>query len=465
MKIKYLLIPLLLMSILLFGCANNNEKITNQQEINDAISLKLYNSISLKDSQIENYLNYLKSSFNLEIDSQKLESLSSINEIDGILKIDITSLKAVLSEKEQNLLPLNDFINNSAFLNSLPTSLINVLADSDGKIWGLLSSHRFETLSRVYNEEIMSELGEDVPQNLIELMYLAERVKENYDIPFIKIDQENCLEAFYDIFAAYNVSLYNSKYTIGWNEADEEFSDLALSSDMTECLSFIKDMDEKNLIEVSKYPINDFSIIFTYSKNNTNGLVEKYSTNMFNNSIIRLEKDLAFVYVLPINTVEPETTLNNFIASFYENDKINKSGRFGIEGEAYKYIDKDFVILLEGAKIGYPMVSDYWINNKYILLKTEDEIDNYKDWIQNGYKEIEEDFYNNSYKIVPLEHTINEFERIGMINPEYSELYNVFSMLFYEFIEKDLTVNEFLILYQKIQQSMGIDDYLEFKNK
>jgi len=465
MKIKYLLIALLLVFALLFGCESNKEESESNTKINDVISIKLYNAISLKDSMVENYLNYLKSSFNLEINSQKLETLSNIKEVDGILKISIMTFEEVLNEKEENFLPLNDYIKNSTFLSLLPASLINITADSDGQIWGILASHRFETLSRVYNEEIMVELGENVPNNLIEFMSLNERVKENYDIPFMKIDQENCLEAFYDIFAAFDVPLYNGKYTIGWDEKSEKFIDLALSAEMAECLKFIKELNKNNQIEVSKYPINDFSNVFTYSKNNSNGLFEKYTTNMFDNSFIRLEKDLAFIFVLPINTNEPKITLDNFITSFYENDKINKSGRLGIEGEDYKYIDENFVILLEGTKIRYPIISDYWINNKYILLKSEDEIADYEDWVNIGYKEIKEDFYNNSYKIVPLEHTINKFERMGVEDPKYSELHKTFSKVFYRFIENDFTVNEFLSEYQKIQQSMGIDEYFEAKNR
>lgn len=171
-----------------------------------------------------------------------------------------------------------------------------------------------------------------------------------------------------------------------------------------------------------------------------------------------------FIYVLPVGTENPEVVLDNFISSFYANEQVNKSGRYGKEGEHYTYIDENFVLIGDKQSSVYPLLSDYWISNSYLTIKSLNDKDNYLNWNENNRDKYIEAFYNNVYHIVPVTKSL-AFDRLGIMNPGNAIIHNVFSELLYKFIIENQSVEEFFVNYNNEMKKLGIDAYLEKLNE
>lgn len=463
---KLLMIIVLLLLVVIGGCSSEKES-KKTSDLSDEITI--YNAFTRPDDRTEEYLEYLKSDMGVNLNSTIWRWNTSPKELDGVLKIGLETYRNAYEDRHNVFLPLNDFLSSNYVASEIPEAIMNAVTDEDGNVWALLSSHRFNTRSRVYNEDMMEQLGQDTPQTAEEFKELLMFAKETYDCDIIRVTEDCCCEMFYDIFAYFKSGVINNSYTIGWNKASQSFIDHAITDEMYKSLQFIKDLNEADLIEVSFFGkqniINvayEAGNLFTTSLLNGNGLVDKYSSNCFVGSKINIEieQEQIYLYTIPIGTADVEKKMGDFVNTFFENEKVNKAGSLGIEGKHYTYINPEFISIDISKGIYFPKLADYWLTNFYIYLPDDENPEDYDYWMNKHWPKIQEDYHEGVYWVVPISNSIDRAE--GTENDR--NIHNTFNRILFKFLEDDRSVDEFFEEYENEMARMGLSDYLESLN-
>lgn len=464
--------PAIFLVLLIFVlCASSckTEKMGQTASEEQHTYITVYNGITGTN---EEYFDYLDANYNIILNTPNIDFLQASINSPGVVKITVEKFKAIFESRHVILLSLNDFILENDLLRMLPNSVKYALADSDGVVWGLPYSHRFNTLSRVYNTSIMEQLNLSSPTNTDELFEVLLAVKNSYNKPVIRISKPDCVAFFYDVFAAFKCPIFDDKYTIGWSIKDDAFVDFAISDEMYKSLKYIKMLNDFGFINKDPTSLENLgdayekNELFTLVKHDSEGISDLYTTNTLGDSIIYLElgaENSPYVYILPNGIEKPEETLLDFISNFYSNEKINKSGRYGIEGKAYEYVDENFIIMSSNVSWEMPMISDYWFSNWYLPIKSVDEINEKANWLENNKALYVEGFYKGTYRFIPIEKTL-ALERLGLFDINDAKIYNKFSELFYKFLYENQSVEEFVLEYKKEIGKLGIEDYLDELN-
>jgi len=449
------------------GCSNQEKPAKTNKRTNEIV---IYNGLDNPENQRAlDFVEFLKAEKGITLVNEEWKlSTTPVIELNGLLKIHASQYKFFYDNRHDYFLPLNEILSSNVFSGNIPQGIQNAVSDEDGNIWGLLPSHRFETRSRIYSEEAMELIGKEIPNTAEEFHELLLLAKGVFEGDIIKISKDSCASSFYDIFAYFGCDLISGIYTIGWDLNTGKFVDQTFTEEMYKSLQFIKKIDDEGLITVGmgqeNLIYNGFRAgnLFTMTLMDYTGLTEEYSSNAFDGSEILLEIGIynSYVYVVPKNTSDAEYKLSYFIDTFFGDEKINKAGRWGIEGTNYTYVDADFVKIEDINAMYLPKLTDCWLDCFYIPLIRDDNKDEYEHWISRYWQDIREDYYNGVYKVLPLQNSIDFTDRIQ----SNVELHNAFNNLLYEFLDKNLSVEEFLKEYETKMIKLGVTEYLDGLN-
>ena len=462
MKKSVIIVVCVILIVSLFGCFEENEK--HQISGGASNEIRVFNGFVVENEENIAFTEFLDTEFGVTYVSLTRNMDIPISELNEILKIDINEYNKIYERRHELLLPLNDLISNNSVIAGIPDSIMNAVTDSDGNIWALLISHRFNTISRIYNEKIMNELEADIPSSLEEFKDLLIKVKDADIENIIRVSEDSCAEMLYDIFANFNCRLFNNKYTIGWNDQEKLFMDYVYTDEMLYSLEYIRELRKAGLISVGLGGDNLISSafnsdnLFTISKLNRNGLTDDYSTNSFAGSsfIMEVADENMLLYVVPKSTENASEKVNYFINTFYGDEKINKAGGRGIEGKHYSYISPEFVSRTDNPPY-FPLISASWISNFYLTLNSVNKKSDYENWLKGEQVAINNNYSNGTYNLLQIDQSINLFERIA---PDSGIKHDLFSKMLYKFIKEDLSISQFLEEYESETKKMGIDDYL-----
>ena len=461
---KLLMALLIVLFVIVSGCSLKGD---SSREKNTPEDITIYNGVNFKNKTVE-YLEYLENYRNVKLNPVSREFFTEIKTLDGLLRIQMYEYIYYFKERHNLLLPLNDILNESSSMLDIPEGIMNAVTDDNGDIWAILLSHRFDTRSRVFNKEMMEQLGVDIPRTTNDLMELLMLTKEVFDGDIIIVNKDNCAEMFYDVFAYFQCATINGRFTIGWDEEKHLYMDHVDTYEMIQSLQFIKELDAAGLIsttlnnenpETEAYINNE---VFTTVMSNKYGLSEKYSSYGFTGSNFLLEawEENSYIYVVPNGTTNPDKKVNDFISIFYEDEQMNKTGFHGIEGESYAYINPEFIKKINPVTYYSPGTSDCWITNFYIPLSYKENKADYEFWLNNQWNKIQEDYYKGAFRVLPIDKTLGFAERIH----NSRDIHYAFSRMLYKFIDEDMSVAQFIKEYEEKQKKFGIEDYLDVLN-
>lgn len=462
---KFGVVIITIILLITSGCSPKGDSGGRPQKSEE---ITIYNAFTRPDEKTDEYLEYLKSDMGVNLNSLIWRWDTSPQELDGILKVRLEMYKNAYEDRSNVFLPINEFLSSNYFTSKIPEGIMNAVTDEEGNVWALLSSHRFNTRSRVYNKDMMEQLGQDTPETAEEFKDLLMLAKETYDCDIIRVTEDTCSEMFYDIFAYFKSGVINNSYTIGWDEASQSYIDHTLTEEMYKSLQFIKDLNDAKLIEVSMGTQNIITAaygagnLFTTTLLDNNGLVDKYSSNCFVESkiSIEIEQEQIYLYTIPIGATEVEKKMGDFINTFFEDDKVNKTGRWGIEGKNYTYINPEFVSIDISKGIYNPDLTDCWLTNFYIYSSDDKNPEDYDYWMKNQWPKIQKDYGEGVYWVLPINRSINRGE--GTENEK--SIHNTFNRILFKFIEFDMSVEEFVKEYKAEMDKLGIEEYLENLN-
>ncbi len=463
---KVMVIICIVLLIIATGCSAGDGSTRKTDSLDE---ITIYDGIR-DNNNAAGYLEYLKTNKGIKLNSIPRDRKISIRDIDGLLKIYSDIYKLAFNERHEYFLPLNDILAGNNTVMDIPEGIMNAVTDEDGRIWALLLSHRFNTKSRVYNEKMMEQLGADIPRTIGEFKDLLILAKESIGTDIIRVSEDTCSEMFFDVFAFFKCGMINSMYTVSWDEERQLFMDHASTNEMLQSLKFIKELDEAELITTGMGKGNLIASafnndnVFTIAMSNNSGLDNIYSSNGFDGSKFTLEIGFenSFLYVVPFGTSDADRKVNDFINAFFEDEEMNKAGYWGIDGKNYTYISPEFISINDPKTIYMPWISDCWLTNFYIPLRSGEKQEDYEYWMENNWVKIQRDYYDGVYRVLPIDKSISDEDR-GLHATDI-HIHNAFSITLFKFIKEDMSVDAFFEEYEKEMKKLGIEEYLDGLN-
>ena len=474
---KTLIIVLTAILTITAGCSPSD---SSRKEVIGTEGIVIYNGLKNPDRpQPIEYLEYLESNKGIKVIPTPWDTSVSIQGLDGILKIDLQTYRAYFKDRHELFLSLNDILASNIYSSDTPAGIMNAVTDSDGNIWGFLISHDIDYYSRVYSEAVMEQLKIEMPKNPKDFKDFLTAAKDEMNMDGINVTADFCAQSFYDIFAYFDCHIIDSEFTIGWNEALQEFIDYTYTDEMMQSLQFIKELDKAGLVNhvMGDYNslVNAFNINNTTTTVFTKGLAHdaeaKILSSGFNNSVFYLEygsENIKYyfeyeyncIYVVPINTTDAPNKVNKFIDKFYGDESLNKIGQWGIEGE--NFLNKSPELIFNtGYKYYYnPRLSGWWIENHYMRAATDRELDYSQFWKDSFWPEIKENYYNGVYQVKPIDKSIDYNVR----NTGKNDLHTAFNRLLYKFIVDDMSVEAFIEEYTGEMKRLGAEAYIDSLN-
>ncbi|MCD6321906.1 MAG: hypothetical protein J7L77_02655, partial [Clostridiales bacterium] len=301
---------------------------------------------------------------------------------DGLLLHDLTDIDISYNIMKtlieyQSIVPVTDYINNSVYKENFDSSLLNLLTDENGEIWGIpVDTAQMIYDARAYKQSWLDAVGLGVPINVDEFYETMKAF--TYNDP--DGDGQNNTYGYYgpynfkfalnDVLKAFG--LYNGTTSfIAYNPNTGTIEDSLLSPDALTALSYINTLFKEKIVRQtglapgvydSMIPENCGSIYWSHSAEDdvVYSSIPLMGTNTEN--LVQMST-YGKVYFMLAGTKDPESAFNSFVSLVYGNEESYLMMKYGIPGRHYEVDSLNKAIILNDTRMSNNTMGKISIGN------------------------------------------------------------------------------------------------------
>ncbi len=328
----------------------------------------------------------------------------------GLLLHDLTDLdisynimKSLI--ENQGIIHVTEYIKNSPYYENFDSSLINLLTDENGDVWGIpIDTAQSVFDARAYKKSWIDKVGLNVPYTVDE--FYETMVAFTYDDP-----DDNGQDDTYGYYGPYNFKfalndvlkaygLYNGTTSfIAYNPNTGTIEDSLLSPDALTALTYINTIYKEKLVRKtglspgtyeSMIPDDCGSIFWSHSAEDDVVYAAAPLVGTNTENLIHMTT-YGKVYFMLAGTENPESMFNSFVSLVYGKEEAYLMLKYGIQGRHYEIDDLNRAIILNNPSISNENVGKIVIGSGISI--TGDRMLN----LVGNLKEFPSDNYNVYY--------------------------------------------------------------------
>jgi hypothetical protein len=496
-----MIIILILVVILIPGCRNNSaynniDETPNISSLNNSKPIDFtelieftiyYKNIQKISDQV--WRDYILETYNIQLDPVpqtadngiwELESLQKSGKLQGILALYNGEFNSMFTDINQYAVSISNYLESNIIWQSLPDDY-KTAAKIGVDTWAIPIQYKpygDQMRLRIYNRDILNQLGKDKPTTISGFYELAKSVQESGLIDYVvPVEKSNPFNSLYDIFWAYDIPLSCTDVTITSIQYDYEqgvFRDYSNDNKMKEALEAIQHLYMTNIISIPE-DNSDLGILFNMGKAFTiqNMIYDRQkltdiqydNTLLLDESIdirIPVNKTSGF-YILLKDTIKPESVVDRIVNAFLNTEEDNISAYLGNDKTKYT-VKPDFIVYDGNLYNGAPALFREVITEKAVVAKyrsSRNEDITVSDKELNSYEEQYLYFINNVNK-----------ERFLGVNPYYDyirksneEISSLFNQYFKEVFYSTVSLDDIYAAYNAEMIKLGASEYIESLNE
>ena len=231
--------------------------------------------------------------------------------------------------ENNNILPLNDYVEDNETWNNLPLMMQNMYKDEAGNIWAIPYGFEPTFGARYINKEWLEDSQLPLPETLDELLELAMQFSNRSNAEyFTSLSFYNPIRGLIDVFNANGCYVTNGEIngvssSVSFDPETNTYEDSMLKPEMINTLHYIMNMVQNKYIYVKKSNLTEITVGSKYNND-----IEMFSSSQYefiyslkgsrstNTMPVYINKLTGF-YVLTNNSENPKYVVNQFLDIFY----------------------------------------------------------------------------------------------------------------------------------------------------
>jgi len=486
---KLLLILLIAIFTMLFGCVNNEAQnistetpsITEEGQ-NSVINILMpVNQYKPMYENISIWQDILKDKYDIELNLKYVQNFDSFaigtyisdeinNGYSGLIHLwDWTDTKTIELAKSGEILPLTQYMMNNEVFNSFPIGMTDRYKLEDNEIWGIPVMYSVTPMARVTKKDWLTNLDMEVPATVTELYNMFKAF--TYDDPNNSGEDDTFGLSVYkkcelgnlgDIFLANACYIDPYGYSsISFDRETNTYEDAFLKSGARISFDMIASMVDEKMINTV-----DYSSTFAFEEENdgsfyyfVNGIgnLDKVTIIWYvegtNNENLCRANTGAGCYVLSKNTEKPQEVIDTFINTFYGSPEGYYMAFGGIKEIDYKVDGKKYISIAgKNAVRILERYTPYLKSNGYSWVNENNEIIS---------KNCE--FLTEGTEIL---YNMNKLYFTSLLDTPFgTDLNNYSKQMVSSLIAGDINVNDLLSEYRTHMKMTGTQDMIDSENE
>ncbi len=507
---KKLFIFVIILSFLFTGCISENNEGDSEENsgILDEPSEKLVVPIIYPTYFFDGYTNM--SSLQLDKWEQHLSELSgadiSIDYVDtggprksmasefpdkGLVYIwDLSVLKLLVENGK--VVPLNDYVKGLENYGAIGEDVLSCFTDRQGNLWGLPSGYDPMFTYTRYNQDILDELGLEIPKTLSDYEKAGRLFQEKYETEKVKyllnITRSDTENLFYisNIFTAFGCyPNIRGIQNIIYDPVESRYYDMVFTDEFKEAVSYIKYLIDSGL---ALYVDDEAISKFRKSSEFLSGtLLDEeceigvgYSLSEDKNSKCYYEIPYARGFAILKDTENIRDILNFLLTGAYADEELRDAFNYGVEGyhfsdEGNYYLRKEDTdkkpVALSPIKINilnYPdekrlfgrQMPEEELNA--LIKRMNKSVEKYNEVLTNDKDKIH--VYDEYNKIVQAQEEMEILEDETVVYPIDTQISMNFSKMLQNIFSGEMPIDTAIEFYESSFNKTEYENYMAYIN-